>query len=106
MNGWFPAIPVDWPVGCFVRLREVDRGVPVTDLGANGPEGDGPLRSGEPDIADMSSRRSFGSRPCPVISKPNGRSGKRTLSNSLAADDLCVFHPWAEKGDAADCAGP
>jgi hypothetical protein len=34
MNGRFPPMPVEWALGCFVRFREVDRGAPVTDLGA------------------------------------------------------------------------
>jgi prephenate dehydrogenase len=30
----FPPMPVEWAVGCFVRFQEVDRGTPVTAMGA------------------------------------------------------------------------
>jgi hypothetical protein len=30
----FPPMPVEWALGCFVRFWEVDRGIPVTAMGA------------------------------------------------------------------------
>ena len=31
-------MPVEWALRCFVRFREVDRGAPVIDLGAQPPD--------------------------------------------------------------------